>query len=424
MSVPAFKFITDGLRPQSAPDYGSYAGPGSQPSNTDSALSEARDIIVTLNDTLQKIKEDALMMAAVDSVQDSFAFLKVDEKKYRIHNPNKLVLEAGDNVLVFKDTLQIVEKLEKLPDTPSPYALDKVPDIAWADIGGLESAKAEMIEAVELPHSHPGIFAHYNKKPTKGILLYGPPGNGKTLLGKAAANALARIYEKTNAPSAFLYVKGPEILSQFVGVAEQAIRQLFEDARKHKEAHGFPAIIFIDEADAILSARGSRSASGMEKTIVPMFLAEMDGLDDTSALVILATNRANSLDPAVVREGRIDRKIKITRPTPDSAYQILLLNLKGRPVMEGYSMEELAERIVNEVFDDSRLIREDVHLRDVYSGAMLAGIVDQAVSFAMRRDLVNGTETGITLQDMLDAVDVIMMQQMDIRHDTEEKADA
>src|SRR5208283_4208865 len=174
-------------------------------------------------------------------------------------------------------------------------------------------------EAIELPFTHKDIFAHYNKKPPKGLLLYGPPGCGKTLVGKATTNSLANIFGAKAISSGFIYVKGPEILNMYVGESGRRIREIFQRGRKHFDKYKFPAVIFIDEAEAVLSERGTSRSSDVDKTIVPMFLSEMDGLDENHAIVMLATNRPKMLDPAVVREGRVDRHIKVSRPTVETA---------------------------------------------------------------------------------------------------------
>lgn len=183
------------------------------------------------------------------------------------------------------------------------FSLNQPSTVTWDDIGGLVDAKQQMLEAVELPWKHPDLYAHYGKKPLRGVLLYGPPGCGKTMLGAAAASSLARTHGKDQIESGYLYVKGPEILDPFVGVTEATIRELFERGRAHEKAHGYPATLFIDEADAILGKRGGNgpNSSIIDHTVVAQFLSEMDGLDKNGTIVILATNRADILDPAVTR---------------------------------------------------------------------------------------------------------------------------
>jgi len=335
-------------------------------------------------------------------------------------------LEKGDRVVLDSSATVIVRNLG-IDDERFSFTADT--NITWNEIGGLTEAKKQMIESVELPHKNPEIFRFYGKKSVKGILLYGPPGCGKTMLGKATATALARIYNSgTKASSGFMYVKGPEILDRYVGVAEATIRQIFAKARKHKEVHGFPAVIFIDEADAILAKRGSGISSDIERTIVPMFLTEMDGLDDSGALVILATNRSDILDPAVVRDGRIDRKIKIDRPTVESASAIFLLSLKQVPLNNGYSHEELAKLGSDEVFASRRVLYQirtrstgvlNFTLGDVVNGGMIVNIVDQATSIALQRDLMKKRPEGLCKDDLVAAVSVVEKHSRDLNHTDE-----
>ncbi len=330
-------------------------------------------------------------------------------------------LEKGDRVVLDGTASVIVRNLGKDDER---FSFMAETNVTWDEVGGLAQAKQQMIEAVELPHQHPDIFRFYGKKPVKGILLYGPPGCGKTMLGKATATALAQIYSSGATKSAgFIYVKGPEILDRFVGVAEATIRQIFARARKHKELYGYPAVVFIDEADAILAKRGSGISSDIERTIVPMFLAEMDGLVDSGALVILATNRPDILDPAVVRDGRIDRKIKIDRPTAASAADIFLLNLDRVPLNNGDTYEDLAKLGSDEVFASRRVLYQvstksngiiDFTLGNIVNGGMIVSVVDQATSIALHRDLSKKRPEGLCRDDLVAAVDAIERQNRDL----------
>jgi proteasome-associated ATPase len=335
-------------------------------------------------------------------------------------------IEKGDRVVLDGTATVIIRNLGKEDER---FSFTTETNVSWNEIGGLDEAKREMIEAVELPHVNPDIFRFYGKKPIKGVLLYGPPGCGKTMLGKATATALARIYNGGSTSSGFIYIKGPEILDRFVGVAEATVRQIFQRARKHKEKHGYPAVVFIDEADAILSKRGSGISSDVERTIVPMFLTEMDGLEDSGALVILATNRSDILDPAIVRDGRIDRKIRISRPTPESAAEIFHLNLKRVPLNNGYTYEELAKLGSDEVFSSKRTLYQiktkdgvrEFTLGNILNGGMVVSIVDQATSIAMHRDLREKKEkpAGLCREDIVAAVDTVFRQNRDLNHTDE-----
>ena len=259
----------------------------------------------------------------------------------------------------------------------------------------------QLREAIEDPVLHAKLYKTFGKKPCKGIALHGPAGCGKTMLARAAATALAKVHGKKAAPSGFQYVKGPELLHGIVGSSEGNVRALFAASRNHFAEHGYPALIFLDEADGLLTARGRTPWEGMERTVVPMFLAEMDGLEGTGATVLLATNRPDTIDPAFMRDGRIDRKIEIRRPNEAECADIFAKCLKGKPAQLG--IPELAAR---ELFDGRHFLRtrevpadglvaspyggnqttrrERVPLSSMVSGAMVAGIVDRAAQRALR----------------------------------------
>jgi proteasome-associated ATPase len=238
------------------------------------------------------------------------------------------------------------------------------------------------------------------------------------MLGKAAATSLAKLYGKESINTGFMYVKGPEILDKYVGETESTIRDMFYDANRHKEEHGYPAIIFLDEADAILASRGSFSV-GIGNTIVPMFLTEMDGLEANSAIVIIATNRPDILDPAIVRDGRVDRKITIPRPNKKTGKAILKMNLAKVPLAEGLDIDGLAEEIATNFYSPQRMVTKDVKLRDVVNGAMLANCVDMAVSLAVKREINTGTRDGLQMDDCLMAIDRIQEQSHSVQHEIE-----
>jgi len=340
------------------------------------------------------------------------------------------VLEKGDRVVLDGTATIIVRNLGK---DGQRFKVAVKDEITWKDIGGLEDAKEQMIEAVELPHRHPELFKFYGKKPINGVLLYGPPGCGKTMLGKATATAIAEAHngkrkDHKQPVSGFLYVKGPEILDRFVGVAEATIRQIFQWARKHKETQGYPAVIFIDEAEAILPKRGSGISSDIERTIVPMFLSEMSGLEESGAIVVLATNRPDILDPAVVREGRMDRKIKVDRPNLKSATEIFRIHLREVPLNNGYTHQQLADLGAKEVFSPKRVLYQiqtkdgkaiEFGLANLIHGGMIAGIVDQATSIALKRDLAKRRKSGICKDDLVQAVDKVFGQNRDLNHTDE-----
>lgn len=411
--------------------------------------------------------------------------ISVGNNIYEVWNPKHMELKPGDLVRIFPETMQITEKVHWRQSTGPIATLVKKLDsvfsevniggtvtsvyngplkdedlqegarvvldptgivilrslgrevhvapsknyerVSWDDICGLEEAKRVVREAVELPYKNPDIFALYGKKPTKGILMSGPPGCGKTMLAKAIATCLAQIHDNDN-NDGFIYIKAPEILHGIVGQSEAYIRALFKQAREYKEKTGQPMALFIDEADAILFKRGTGISSDVDRTIVPAFLTEMDGLEDSGALVILATNRPDQLDPAVVRDGRIDRKIHVTRPTRQAARLIFMASLKQVP-LAGVSVEEMSEFGVRNLFDDRYELYQikcqagqgdrTLCLRDIVNGAMITSIADQATSYAMHRAMDDGAEDGLNPDDMLKAVDAVYEQNLHLNHKEE-----
>lgn len=342
-------------------------------------------------------------------------------------------LEIGDRVRLDQHGFIITAKLERNEER---YRFAETTNVRWSDIGGCEEAKELLIEAIELPREFPNLFASYGKKPPKGILLYGPPGCGKTMIAKAVATSLMQTHQAgtgtATAPSGFFFIKGPELLDKYVGETESKIREVFDLARRHEAKYGYPPIIFFDEADALLSKRGSGISSDVEKTIVPMFLSEMDGLQKTGAIVLLATNRPDVLDPAVVREGRIDRKVKIPRPTKEVSATIFALYLKGVPLAdEKLTQELMAQFAADTLFSDDRVLYDVLlgsaepqkklvfALRELVSGAMIKGIVDKTTSIALNRDRKAGskTATGVTKEDIIAAVDSAFRENFDMNHD-------
>lgn len=307
-------------------------------------------------------------------------------------------LEEGDDVLL--DPAGAVVR-QKVARAKPRFALDGGTGIAWHDIIGLDAAKRTLRDAIEFPVKHGDTLRRWHRKPMKGIALDGPPGCGKTMLAKAAATAIAELYDAAAAASGFIYVKGPEILNKWVGESESTIRGLFTAARKHKARHGYPSVLFIDEADAVLRKRGTGRSSDMESTIVPMFLAEMDGLEESAALVLLATNRIDVLDPAILREGRIDRKLMIGRPDEQTAGLMFVHYMKALPMEADVDMREVALTAAHAIFvGDNYPLGDKRQLRDEISGAMIAGIVERATDMAIGREVESGAATGLSWRDM------------------------
>lgn len=317
------------------------------------------------------------------------------------------------------------------------WLLKTSPGVAWDDVIGNDTARQHLIEAIEHPIRHAELYRHYGKKPTKGVLLYGPPGCGKTMFGKAAASVLAQLHGTKSA--SLLSIKGNEIQSPYVGGTEQSIRAIFAYARAYQALHGYPLVVFIDEADAILPSRdgaGGRRIYGYEEAQVATFLTEMDGLEASGALVILATNRPEAIDAAILRDGRCDRKIRVERPDRRTAAAILERALAGIPVAGEEDQashgvvarrQALADEAAQAVFAPEQVIAPlatDVgprvmRLSDIVNGAMLVGIVEQAKGSAFRRDLAaGGVPSGLTQADLDLAVISVVKQNRGMNHTT------
>lgn len=346
-------------------------------------------------------------------------------------------LEEGDEVVVSHPPVVALKKVRSSDDDQT-VGQSQI-DVTWEDIGGLDSAKETIRESVEYPHKHPEIYQAYDRDPVNGILLYGPPGTGKTMLGKATAASLADTHGQLH-DSAFQYIKGPEVLNKWVGESEKNIRQLFDRARSHREKHGYPSVIFIDEADALLGNRSQRRTGSLNDTIVPAFLSEMDGIDDSGAIVILSTNHSDALDPAVTRDGRIDRKIHVGRPDKSAAREIARIHLdevkthgpaEDDPDQIGLDdagssrigSEDLVDTLIDQLYEKDHLLYEHpeegvVDLSDRVSGAMIAGIVDKAVASALRRDRRTGrtTASGVMQGDIVGAVRKTYRENQNVNH--------
>lgn len=262
--------------------------------------------------------------------------------------------------------------------------------VYWDDIGGLDEIKRDLQESIKLLRGDTHYFAYaYNMATPKGVLLYGPPGNGKTMLGRAVATELSGSSQQ------FLYIKGPEILSKFVGQSEERIRILFSQARECSRQSGFTSVIFIDECDAIMNVRGSGRSSDVERTIVPAFLTEMDGLEQSRVFIMLATNRPDTLDPAIIREGRIDQRIFVGHPDRDAVTAIFKRHLSNLPCVDECS---LAEAVTDHVFGNSDI-----------SGAFCVAVIEKAKRLALHRDLDRGfPQNGIQLEDLISASNIIL----------------
>ena len=326
-------------------------------------------------------------------------------------------LRSGDTMRFDPRSNLLLEKLPR-PEVED-LLLEEVPDIAYSDIGGLDSQIEQIADAVELPFLYAELFAEHRLPAPKGILLYGPPGCGKTLIAKAVANSLAKkVAEKTGGEkgrSYFINIKGPELLNKYVGETERQIRLVFQRAREKSE-EGWPVIVFFDEMDSMFRTRGSGISSDMESTIVPQLLAEIDGVEGLrNVIVIGATNREDLIDPAILRPGRLDVKIKIERPTADAAMQIFAQYLTDEiPIDANSSVPEMIEATVAEMYRDDEANqflevtyqngdKEILYYKDFSSGAMIENIVRRAKKLAIKRVIAGGTR-GVCLADMLDSI--------------------
>jgi proteasome-associated ATPase len=337
-------------------------------------------------------------------------------------------LRAGDTVLMDVRTQLLIEKLPR-PEVED-LILEEVPDITYGDVGGLDTQIEAIVDAVELPYLHRALFGSYRLPAPKGILLYGPPGCGKTLIAKAVANSLAKkVAEVTgndNVRSYFLNIKGPELLNKYVGETERQIRLVFQRAREKAE-EGVPVIVFFDEMDSLFRTRGTGISSDMESTIVPQLLAEIDGVETLRDVIVIgASNREDLIDPAILRPGRLDVKIKVERPDEEAATQIFSryltfdLPLDGGEVDRlgggdpGKAAQAMIEATVAEMYradDDNQFLevtyqngdKEILYYRDFASGAMIENIVRRAKKLAIKREIAGGAR-GIQTADLLESI--------------------
>jgi proteasome-associated ATPase len=337
-------------------------------------------------------------------------------------------LRSGDSVLLDPRAALLIEKLPR-PEVEQ-LVLEEVPDIAYSDVGGLDSQIEQIMDAVELPFVHQALFAQYRLPAPKGILLYGPPGCGKTLIAKAVANSLAKKVAEVSgdkqAKSYFLNIKGPELLNKYVGETERQIRLVFERAREKSE-EGWPVIVFFDEMDSLFRTRGTGISSDMESTIVPQLLAEIDGVETLKNVIVIgASNREDLIDPAILRPGRLDVKIKIERPNEEAAMQIFGRYLTSDLPLDHSEIESIGggdpEKTVRLMIESTvaEMYREDeenqflevtyqngdkeiMYFKDFSSGAMIENIVRRAKKLAIKRLIATGTG-GIRNQDLIDSI--------------------
>jgi proteasome-associated ATPase len=350
-----------------------------------------------------------------------------DERVVRLASPLKdSVMRAGDSLLLEPRSGFVYERIPK--SEVEELILEEVPDIDYADIGGLSRQIDQIRDAIELPYLHADLFREHDLRPPKGVLLYGPPGCGKTLIAKAVANSLAKQVAartgKAEEKSYFLNIKGPELLNKYVGETERHIRLVFQRARE-KAGEGTPVIVFFDEMDSLFRTRGSGVSSDVENTIVPQLLSEIDGVESLENVIVIgASNREDMIDPAILRPGRLDVKIKIERPDAEAARDIFSKYLTvGLPLHADdlaehggsavAAVEAMIQRSVERMYtesEDNRFLevtyangdKEVLYFRDFNSGAMIQNIVDRAKKMAIKEFLETGTK-GIRVQHLLTA---------------------
>jgi proteasome-associated ATPase len=335
-------------------------------------------------------------------------------------------LRAGDHLLMETRSGVLVERLPR-PEVEE-LILEEVPDITYADVGGLDEQIDQIQDAVELPYLYAELFHEHQLQPPKGILLYGPPGCGKTLIAKAVANSLAkRVSEKTGdsaTRSYFLNIKGPELLNKYVGETERQIRLIFQRAREKSE-EGVPVIVFFDEMDSLFRTRGSGISSDIESTIVPQLLAEIDGVESLKNVIVIgASNREDLIDPAILRPGRLDVKIKIERPDQEAARQIFGRYLSEElPIAEdeatkaggrSQAVDAMIDAAVDRMYsgdDENRFLevtyqngdKEVLFFKDFASGAMIENVVRRSKKMSIKRQIAGGAR-GIATTDLVDSI--------------------
>lgn len=397
-------------------------------------LSSGREVI--LNESLNIISihgfeiagEIVKLKSLLDDNSRAVVIGRADEERVvRIADSLSAVnIKVGDSLLLDSKSGFVYEKIPK--SEVEELVLEEVPDVNYEDIGGLGAQIEQIRDAVELPFLHKDLYAEHQLKAPKGILLYGPPGCGKTLIAKAVANSLAKkVTEKTgniDGKSYFLNIKGPELLNKYVGETERHIRLIFQRARD-KASEGTPVIVFFDEMDSLFKTRGSGVSSDVENTIVPQLLSEIDGVEGLENVIVIgASNREDMIDPAILRPGRLDVKIKIQRPNAQGAAEILSkyltsdlpINADDLAIHKGdreatvkFMIDKAVEQMYNES-DQNRFIevtyangdKEVMYFKDFSSGAMLENIVSRAKKAAIKEFLANNKK-GIRVEHLISA---------------------